>query len=60
MEIKDIKARLSIENVLNYYNIKTNKHHKTCCPFHQEKTPSFTIYGKNGDIDPLKSVMLTP
>jgi DNA primase len=46
MEIKDIKARLSIENVLNYYNIKTDRHHKTCCPFHEEKTPSFTVYPK--------------
>ncbi len=46
MEIKDIKARLSIEYVLNHYNIKTDRHHKTCCPFHQEKTPSFTVYPK--------------
>lgn len=46
MEIADIKTRLSIETVLNHYNIKTDKHHKTCCPFHQEKTPSFTVYPK--------------
>jgi len=46
MEIKDIKARLSIEYVLNHYNIKTDRHNKTCCPFHQEKTPSFTVYPK--------------
>ena len=46
MEIKDIKARLSIESVLNHYNIKTNRHNKTCCPFHEEKTPSFTVYPK--------------
>jgi len=46
MEIKDIKARLSIEYVLNHYNIKTDRHHKTCCPFHSEKTPSFTVYPK--------------
>lgn len=46
MEIKDIKARLSIENVLNHYNLTPDKHHKTCCPFHSEKTPSFTIYPK--------------
>jgi len=60
MEISDIKTRLSIETVLHRYNLKPDKHHKTCCPFHQEKTPSFTIYpktntfhcfgcGKNGD-----------
>jgi DNA primase len=46
MEISEIKTRLSIETVLNYYNIKTDRHHKTCCPFHQEKTPSFTVYPK--------------
>ncbi len=46
MEIKDIKARLSIEYVLNHYNIKTDRHHKTCCPFHEEKTASFTVYPK--------------
>jgi len=46
MEIKDIKARLSIEDVLNHYNIQTDRHNKTCCPFHEEKTPSFTVYPK--------------
>jgi DNA primase len=46
MEIQDIKARLSIETILNHYNIKLDKHHKTCCPFHKEETPSFTIYPK--------------
>jgi DNA primase len=46
MEIKDIKAKLSIEYVLNHYNIETDKHHKTSCPFHEDKTPSFTIYPK--------------
>jgi DNA primase len=46
MEISDIKNRLSIETVLHRYNLRLDKHHKTCCPFHQEKTPSFTIYPK--------------
>jgi len=46
MEIQEIKAKLSIETLLNHYNIKTNRHNKTCCPFHEEKTPSFTIYPK--------------
>jgi DNA primase len=46
MEIADIKPRLSIETVLHRYNLTCDKHHKTCCPFHKEKTPSFTIYPK--------------
>jgi DNA primase catalytic core len=46
MEINDIKNRLSIETVLHYYNLTPDRHHKTCCPFHQEETPSFTIYPK--------------
>jgi len=60
MEIPDIKARLSILTMLEKYNLPLDKHHKTCCPFHEEKTPSFTIYpgtntfhcfgcGKTGD-----------
>lgn len=46
MEIQEIKTRLSIEAVLNRYNLKPDKHHKICCPFHQEKTPSLVIYPK--------------
>jgi DNA primase catalytic core len=46
MEIKDIKARLSIEYVLSHYHITIDRHNKTCCPFHEEKTPSFTVYPK--------------
>ena len=44
MEITDIKARLSIETVLGNYNLTPDKHHKICCPFHEEKTPSLVIY----------------
>lgn len=46
MEIQEIKTRLSIEAVLNRYNLKPDRHHKICCPFHQEKTPSMVIYPK--------------
>jgi DNA primase len=46
MEISDIKAKLSITTVLSSYSLKPDKHNKICCPFHQEKTPSFTIYPK--------------
>jgi DNA primase catalytic core len=46
MEIQEIKNRLSIEIILSKYNLTPDKHHKLCCPFHEEKTPSFTIYPK--------------
>ena len=44
MEIQEIKARLSIETILKHYNLSLDRHHKTCCPFHKEMTPSFTVY----------------
>jgi DNA primase len=46
MEISDIKTRLSILTLMDRYNIPLDKHHKACCPFHEEKTPSFTVYPK--------------
>ena len=46
MEIKEIKARLSIETVLGHYNLKSDKHDRLCCPFHPDKTPSLQVYPK--------------
>ena len=46
MEITEIKTRLSIETLLHHYHLIPDKHHKTCCPFHAEDTPSFTLYPK--------------
>lgn len=46
MEIQEIKTRLSIDAVLDRYSLKPDRHHKICCPFHQEKTPSLVIYPK--------------
>jgi DNA primase len=61
MEISDIKKRLDIETVLSRYNLEPGKHNQLCCPFHEDKTPSLTIYpktntfhcfgcGKSGDV----------
>ena len=44
MQIKQIKAQLSIETVLTRYNIKVNKNHHAKCPFHKDSKPSLRIY----------------
>jgi len=44
MEIKQIKAQLSIETVLNQYNISVNKNNHAKCPFHKDSKPSLRIY----------------
>lgn len=46
MEIAEIKARLPISQVLQYYNLKPDKHNRICCPFHDDKNPSMQIYYK--------------
>jgi DNA primase len=44
MEIKDIKARLTILQVLDHYGLKADKNNMLRCPFHNDKTPSLQIY----------------
>jgi DNA primase len=44
MEVKDIKQQLSINQVLNHYNLKPDKNNRLLCPFHPDKTPSLQIY----------------
>ena len=46
MEIQQIKSRLSIGSVLERYHLEPDKHHQMLCPFHEESTPSFTVYPK--------------
>jgi len=46
MEIKEIKALLSIEAVLQHYGLKPDKNDRLHCPFHPDKTPSLQIYPK--------------
>lgn len=44
-EISQIKRRLNIVDIIGSYIPlkKMGRSHKACCPFHKEKTPSFTV-----------------
>ena len=46
MELKEIKALLSMETVLRHYGLKPDKNDRLRCPFHPDKTPSLQIYPK--------------
>lgn len=39
MTIQEIKAQLTIAEVLKHYNLKPDKHLRLNCPFHEDKTP---------------------
>lgn len=44
MEISEIKAQLTIAQVLDHYNLRADKNNMLRCPFHNDKTPSLQIY----------------
>jgi DNA primase catalytic core len=44
MEISEIKAQLTILEVLAHYRLQPNRNNMLCCPFHDDKTPSLQIY----------------
>ncbi|MCP3660230.1 MAG: DNA primase [Bacteroidetes bacterium] len=44
MTIQEIKERLHLNEVLNYYGLSPNKNKMLNCPFHEDKTPSMQIY----------------
>jgi DNA primase len=44
MEIREIKQRLSILQVLQHYNLTLDGNKQINCPFHQDDTPSCRIY----------------
>jgi DNA primase len=46
MDIKDIKNRLTIAEVVKYYGLKADKQNRLKCPFHEDKTPSLQLYYK--------------
>jgi DNA primase catalytic core len=44
MEIKDIKARLSILTLLKHYGLHPDKNNMLKCPFHADDKPSLKVY----------------
>lgn len=44
---KEIKERVKLDALLTFYGFKIEKGNAICCPFHNEKTPSFKIYKNN-------------
>lgn len=46
MDIKDIKNKLTIAEVIKYYGLKADKQNRLKCPFHEDKTPSLQLYYK--------------
>jgi len=43
MEIQDIKATLSLESILQHYNLNPNKNNMLRCPFHEDSTASLRV-----------------
>src|SRR5215471_867026 len=43
--IQAVKDRLDIISVISHF-IKLDRNYKACCPFHGEKTPSFSVDAK--------------
>ena len=46
MDIKDIKIKLTIAEVIKHYGLKADKQNRLKCPFHEDKTPSLQLYYK--------------
>jgi DNA primase catalytic core len=44
MEISKIKQQLSILEVLRHYGLSPDRNNRLCCPFHDDKMPSFQVY----------------
>jgi DNA primase len=50
MDIKEIKQRLSITQVLAHYGITAIRHKQICCPFHDDKTPSMQVFEERNSL----------
>ncbi|MFN5073466.1 MAG: toprim domain-containing protein, partial [Cyclobacteriaceae bacterium] len=50
MEISEIKAQLTIAQVLDHYGLKPDKNNRLNCPFHADKTPSMQVYPETNTV----------
>jgi DNA primase len=50
MEIAEIKAQLTIAQVLDHYGLKPDKNNMLHCPFHNDKTPSMQVYPETNTV----------
>jgi DNA primase len=61
MQIQEIKTKLSLEEILQHYNLPIDKNKMLLCPFHEDKTASLQVNlqknlykchacGKKGDV----------
>lgn len=41
---QDIKDRVNLKELVRYYGLEVDRGGFACCPFHNEKTPSFKVY----------------
>ncbi len=41
---QDIKDRVDLRELVRYYGLDVNRGGFACCPFHNERTPSFKVY----------------
>ena len=41
--IQEVKSRNRLEDVLRSYGVELDSRNKALCPFHKEKTPSFSV-----------------
>lgn len=41
---QDIKDKVDLRDLVRYYGLDVNRGGFACCPFHDERTPSFKVY----------------
>lgn len=46
LDIQGIKAQINIKHALEIYGLEFSSRNKCKCPFHLEKTPSFSVHTK--------------
>ena len=41
---QDIKDRVDLKDIVRYYGLEVDRGGFACCPFHNERNPSFKVY----------------